>query len=125
VEDEDPLRQAVVKMLRKRGFAVLEAANGLAAIDLLRATVDKIDLILLDITIPGAPNAEVVAEAARTRPEIKVILTSAYSHEMLTAPLSASQVRGFISETVSSRRSRKDASPCFVHLSEGMRAEPR
>ena len=37
VEDEDPLRQAVSKMLRRKGFAVLEAANGLAAIDLLRS----------------------------------------------------------------------------------------
>jgi hypothetical protein len=37
VEDEDPLRQGVVKMLRKTGFEVLEAANGSAAIELLRA----------------------------------------------------------------------------------------
>ena len=37
VEDEDPLRQAVAKMLRKNGFGVLEAADGSAAIDLLRA----------------------------------------------------------------------------------------
>jgi CheY-like chemotaxis protein len=96
VEDEDPLRSAVVKMLRKRGFAVLEAANGSAAIDLLRANVKRIDLILLDLTITGASSAQVVAEAAQTRPDIRVILTSAYSQEMVTAPLSASQVCGFI-----------------------------
>src|SRR5262249_18791313 len=40
VEDEVPLRQAVVKMLRKTGFVVLEAANGSAAIDVLRANAD-------------------------------------------------------------------------------------
>jgi len=96
VEDEVPLRQAVVKMLCNSGFVVLEANDGSAAIDLLRANADKIDVILLDMTIPGASGAQVVAEAARTRPEIRVILTSAYSQEMLTAPLSASQVRGFI-----------------------------
>jgi len=96
VEDEDPLRQAVVKMLRKKGFEVLEAANGSAAIDLLRASGGKIDVMLLDMTLPGASSHEVVAEAAKARPDIKVILTSAYSQKMLTPPLSASQIRGFI-----------------------------
>jgi nitrogen-specific signal transduction histidine kinase/CheY-like chemotaxis protein len=96
VEDEDPLRQAVFKMLRKRGLEVLEAANGSAAIDVLRASGGKIDVMLLDMTIPGASSHEVVAEAAKARPDIKVILTSAYSQEMLRPPLSASQIRGFI-----------------------------
>ena len=96
VEDEVPLRQAVVKMLRKTGFVVLEAADGSAAIDVLRANADKVDVVLLDVTIPGASSAQVVAEAAQARPDIRVILTSAYSAEMLRAPLSAPQIRGFI-----------------------------
>jgi CheY-like chemotaxis protein/two-component sensor histidine kinase len=96
VEDEDPLRQAVVRMLRKTGFAVLEAADGAAAIDLLRTNGSKIDVILLDMTIPGASSQEVVAEAAQVRPNIRVILTSAYSQEMLTPFMSASQIHEFI-----------------------------
>jgi PAS domain S-box-containing protein len=96
VEDEVPLRQAVVKILRNAGFVVLEANDGSAAIDLLRANVERINLILLDLTIPGASSAQVVAEAAQTRPDIRVILTSAYSQEMVTAPLSAPQISGFI-----------------------------
>ncbi len=96
VEDEDPLRQAVVKMLRKTGFGVLEAADGSAAIDLLRGNVGKIDVILLDVTIPGAPSLEVVAEAAEIRPDTRVILTSAYSREMLAPMLDTAQVRGFV-----------------------------
>jgi len=96
VEDEDPLRIAVTKMLRKRGFEVLEAANGSVAINLLRANRGKIDVILLDMTIPGASSREVVAEAANVRADIRVVLTSAYSEEMLTPLMSASQIRGFI-----------------------------
>jgi PAS domain S-box-containing protein len=95
VEDEDPLRRAVVKMLRRAGFVVLEATNGSAAIDHLRANEGKIDVMLLDMTIPGASSREVVAEAARVWPDIRVILTSAYSQEMLTT-IGASQVSGFI-----------------------------
>jgi PAS domain S-box-containing protein len=96
VEDEDALRRAVAKMLRNNGFEVLEADDGSTAIDLLRAAVDKIDMVLLDMTIPGASSAQVVAEAAKTRPDIRVILTSAYSQEMVTAALSASQICDFI-----------------------------
>jgi PAS domain S-box-containing protein len=96
VEDEDTLRQAVVKMLRNTGLEVLEAHDGPAAIDLLRAHGRKIDVILLDMTIPGASSNEVVAEAAQVRADITVILTSAYSQEMLTPAMSASQIRGFI-----------------------------
>jgi CheY-like chemotaxis protein len=96
VEDESILRQPVVKKLRNTGFVVLEANNGSAAIDLLRANADKIDVILLDVTIPGAPSSAVIAEAAKAKPSIRVILTSAYSEEMVTQTLSASQICGFI-----------------------------
>ena len=96
VEDEDPLRQAVVKMLRREGFEVRDASNGSAAIDLLRTHSGKIDLMLLDMTIPGASFGDVVAEAARFRPDIKVIATSAYSQEMLVDKLSAPQICAFI-----------------------------
>lgn len=96
VEDEYPLRRAVTKMLRKAGFEVFEAADGSSAIDLLRANGSRIDAILLDMTIPGASSPEVVAEAAKVQPDIRVILTSAYSEEMMRDALSAPQVRAFI-----------------------------
>ena len=54
-------------MLRQRGFEVLEAADGSVAINLLRANRGKIDVILLDMTIPGASSREFVAEAANSR----------------------------------------------------------
>jgi len=96
VEDEDPLRQAVIRMLQKLGFSVMGAADGAAAIELLRANPGKIDVMLLDMTIPGASSREVVAEVAQTRPNMRVILTSAYSQEMLMSSMTASQIRGFI-----------------------------
>ena len=96
MEDEGPLRQAVTKMLRNTGFEVFEVADGSSAIDLLRANGGNIDLILLDMTIPGAPSSEVVAEAAKIRPDIKVVLTSAYSQEMIAGAMNAPQISGFI-----------------------------
>jgi len=96
VEDEFPLRQAVGKMLRRRGLKVFEAGDGFSAISLLRANAGKIDLIVLDLTIPGASSSEVVAEAAQIRPDIRVIVTSAYSQEMTKGTMSVPQVRSFI-----------------------------
>jgi PAS domain S-box-containing protein len=96
VEDEDVLREAVAKALRKNGFEVFEAANGSLAIDLLRANQGRIDVILLDMTIPGASSREVVAEAANVRPDTRVVLTSAYSHEVFSGATSPPQIRSFI-----------------------------
>ena len=96
VEDEDFLRQAVVKTLRRAGLNVLEAADGSTAIDLIRANGGDIDLILLDMTIPGASSTEVMAEAGRTWAGIGMILTSAYSQEMLADAMSWPQVRCFV-----------------------------
>jgi PAS domain S-box-containing protein len=96
VEDEDHLRQAVVKMLRKTGFEVFEAADGSSAINHLRADGDKIDVILLDMTTPGARSDEVLAQAANVKPEIRVILTSAYSKETIAGVMSQPQIRSFI-----------------------------
>ena len=83
-------------MLSKTGFEVFGAANGSAAIDVLHAEGCRIDLILLDMTIPGHSSQEVVIEAAQARPDIKVILTSAYSQEAAEANVVAPQIRGFI-----------------------------
>ena len=96
VEDEDVLRQAVSKTLRRNGFEVFETANGSSAIDLLRKNGSRIDAILLDMTIPGASSREVVAEVANIHPDIRVVLTSAYGQEMFLDTLNATQVRHFI-----------------------------
>jgi PAS domain S-box-containing protein len=95
VEDEDALRQPVSKMLRKSGFDVLEAADGTAAIELLRARTSEIGVVLLDLTIPGASSADVVAEVMKLRPDLKVVLTSAYSSEV-AAQIDAPAVQGFV-----------------------------
>jgi PAS domain S-box-containing protein len=96
VEDEAPLRLAVKKMLGMAGLTVLEAADGTEAVELLHSKALRIDLLILDITLPGCSSHEVLREAVESWPQIKVILTSAYSEEMARASLTASQVCGFV-----------------------------
>jgi PAS domain S-box-containing protein len=96
VEDEAPLRLAVKKMLGMAGLTVLEAADGTKAVELLHSKAVRIDFLILDISLPGCSSHEILREAVESWPEIKVILTSAYSEELARAGLTASQVRGFV-----------------------------
>ena len=85
VEDESLLRQGISKMLRKRGLSVLEARDGSVALEMLRARKDEIDVLLLDMTLPGASSREVYEEAHRLIPDAPVIVTSAHSREIATS----------------------------------------
>jgi CheY-like chemotaxis protein len=96
VEDEDGLRKAVGKMLAHKGIRVTEAADGWAAMEAIRDLNLPIDLILLDLTIPGPPSADVFAEVLRLRPDCRVILTTAYSREAAGERFSGPQVKGFL-----------------------------
>jgi PAS domain S-box-containing protein len=95
-EDEELLRLAVSKSLRKRGFSVLEANDGSAAIDLFRSHKDDIDLILLDVTLPGTSGREVFEEVLRLRPNMKIIVSSAYGKENVDATFRGLRIKHFI-----------------------------
>jgi len=97
VEDEEPLRLSVSKILRRNGFSVIETADGSAAIEYLQAgKTPDIHVILLDLTLPGASSLEVIEQARRCRKDIKVVLMSAYSLEMAPLLVSAPELSGFI-----------------------------
>jgi len=96
VEDEDGLRLAVSVLLRRSGFRVIEAHDGSSAVDLLRIHSQTIDSILLDLTLPGVSSEQVIEEAARLRPDLRIFLTSAYSRRNGGPPFNAPQVKGFV-----------------------------
>jgi CheY-like chemotaxis protein len=83
VEDEEALRSALCKMLRRNGCRVIDAADGQTGIDQFRGSASKIDVVLLDLTLPGMSGGEVLGELRRVQPNVKVILTSAYSRDWL------------------------------------------
>ena len=96
VEDEPALLAAVSKMLRRRGFSVIEASNGSAALELIRTHQDHIDAMLLDFTLPGVSSREVLEEAGRLRPDLVAVLTSAHSQESVAASFAGLTVEHFI-----------------------------
>jgi DNA-binding NtrC family response regulator len=75
-EDESQLLRVLVRVLEKRGYAVVSAADGKTAIDVLRKTPSEIDTIVLDAAI-GPDGAGAVLEVlAAEQPKAGVILTS-------------------------------------------------
>ncbi len=96
VEDEPTLLLAVSKLLQRRGFSVIQASDGSSALELIRTRQDRFDAMLLDVTLPGASALEVLEEAERLRPDLAVILTSAYSYETIRGNLTGLRVEHFI-----------------------------
>ncbi len=96
MEDEDTLRLAVSRMLRKKGASVIEARDGSAAVELFRANEPDIALVLLDVTMPGMSGPEVFTELRRMRPDIKIIITTAYSQETSAPTVGGQQSWAFI-----------------------------
>ena len=95
VEDEDLLRQAVSKVLGKKGYSVIEAKDGSVALAVIGDPHKLVNVILLDLTLPGISSRQVLEEAKRLRPQMKAIVTSAYTEQM-AADLLIRRFDGFI-----------------------------
>jgi PAS domain S-box-containing protein len=84
VEDELPVRQLACMALRKRGYHVLEAANGPEAIEIWIKSETPIELLLTDMVMPnGMSGGELAKDLAARNPKLKIIYTSGYSPEIL------------------------------------------
>lgn len=83
VEDEDDVRNAAARILRRVGYVVVEARDGLEALDLLRGSPSGIDLILSDVIMPNL-GGRGLFEAVRRIPESPpVLFMSGYSMDDL------------------------------------------
>src|ERR1044071_161593 len=73
-DDEQNLRRVLVAMLRRDGHDVVQAASGAEAIGQLA----DVDVVITDLRMPGADGMEVLRTAARSFPQIPVIMITAY-----------------------------------------------
>jgi two-component system, cell cycle sensor histidine kinase and response regulator CckA len=96
VEDEAPLRSAAAKILRAHSCSILEASDGTTALSLVREHWPSLGAILLDITLPGASSGQVFAEARRLRPDVKIVITSAYGRTKVDECFPGMQIDAFI-----------------------------
>ncbi|MBS0470830.1 MAG: CHASE3 domain-containing protein [Proteobacteria bacterium] len=80
VEDVGLIRMTTVDMVTELGHAVAEAGDGAEALAQLEAD-PAIDVLLTDLGLPGMNGRQLMEEALRLRPELKVIIASGYSTE--------------------------------------------
>ena len=79
VEDEILIRTLLCDTLRHAGYAVIEAANAEEAVSVLHASLDP-DILITDVRMPGTIDGfELAAYVKRTRPALKVIITSGHA----------------------------------------------
>ena len=83
VEDDELVRQNVLRQLADLGYHVTGATNGAKAIEILKSDA-KIDLLFTDVVMPGGMNGRQLSEAAaKLRPGLKVLFTSGYTENAI------------------------------------------
>jgi CheY-like chemotaxis protein len=79
VEDEPDVRDLACEFLKVSGYSVLEARNGLEAIEVLARHSGTIHLVLSDVVMPKMGGTELADRLRTLRPDTKVVLMSGYS----------------------------------------------
>jgi len=78
VEDDEMVREYIRAALSSGGYALLEAANGEEAVELLQGSDRRIDLMITDVIMPKMGGKELNDWLAGNRPEVKVLFVSGY-----------------------------------------------
>jgi two-component system, cell cycle sensor histidine kinase and response regulator CckA len=81
VEDDDAVRMFGARALRNKGYQVVEAKSGEAALDLIRGAAGSIELLITDVVMPQMDGPSLVREVRALDPAIKVIFMSGYAEE--------------------------------------------
>ena len=98
VEDEEGLRQLNARGLASRGYTVLEAANGVEAIEVLERHGGKVDLVVSDVVMPEMDGPTLLRELRRRDPTLKIIFVSGYAEDAFQKHLPADGQFAFLAK---------------------------
>lgn len=79
VDDETAFLDAMKRRLIKREFMVETAESGMAAIELLEEKHDRIEVVILDVKMPGIDGIETLREIKRKYPMIEVVMLTGHA----------------------------------------------
>jgi two-component system CheB/CheR fusion protein len=96
VDDEPDVRMLLRMTLRGLGMTVHEAESGPQAIEAFRRRSDEIDVVLLDLTMPGMGGREVYEELRKVRADLPVILMSGYDEQESLLRFPPASLGGFL-----------------------------
>jgi len=96
VDDDEVLIEVIREILETAGYQVLTAFSGREAIEIYEAWEGDIDLVMLDMIMPGMGGAETFRDLKRMDPHVSVIIVSGYSLPDDVRELLAQGCRGFL-----------------------------
>jgi len=96
VDDEESIRQLGVELLGSFGYAVLTAPDGESALELYEKENEHVDLVILDLSMPGIGGKRCLEKLVEMNPRIKVIIASGYSVNGPTKDAIDAGAKGFV-----------------------------
>lgn len=76
VDDQAGIRMLLEEVFKKEGYSILTASNGNQALEIIEE--NNVDLVLLDMKIPGMSGLEILKKIKQVRPDLKVMVMTAY-----------------------------------------------
>jgi len=102
VEDEENLRDLLKMVLEENGFKVLEAVDGVQALEIFTAHKDEIGVVLSDLGLPRLGGWEAFLKMREINPELKGILASGFLNSDVRSAIIKSGARDFIQKPYNS-----------------------
>ena len=96
VDDEEIVVGVGKQMLQKLGYSVLIARSGQEAVDVFKNSPDDVDLVLLDMIMPGMEAGDTYDRLKSINPAIKVLLSSGYALDQKAGAIIERGCNGFI-----------------------------
>lgn len=96
IDDEEAVRLAVNDILELEGIDVIVAADGAQAVQQLKAHAGEVDLVILDLSMPGMSGKETLAQLRAIDPEVPVLLSSGYDKRDVRHRFDTEEVSGFL-----------------------------
>ena len=98
VDDEEALLDLGQQLLSRQGYKTLSAATGEEALELYRRRPEDVDLVILDVSMPGMGGHKCLKELLKINPRAKVIIASGYSLNGQLTDIMASGAAGFVAK---------------------------
>jgi two-component system cell cycle sensor histidine kinase/response regulator CckA len=98
VEDEEGLRSLNARGLRSRGYTVVEAENGVEAMEMFDEHNGAVDLVVSDVVMPEMDGPTLLKEMRARNPDIKIIFVSGYAEEAFEKSLPEGEQFAFLAK---------------------------
>jgi two-component system, cell cycle sensor histidine kinase and response regulator CckA len=96
VEDEEGLRSLNARGLRSRGYSVIEASNGIEAMEVLEQKNGAVDLVVSDVVMPEMDGPTLLKTMRGRNPDLKIIFVSGYAEDAFEKSLPENQQFAFL-----------------------------